>query len=309
MSVSRRDFVKTAVSSLPFTVALGRATRGHAQVSSWRDRIGIELWTVRDLQMKSFEQTLERVAAVGFREIEPSHEGSNKMPPSAVRPLLEKYRLAMPSTHETAIGTGAALDRTLEGFQSLGVKYISIAATPPTGNTGVVPPQSTESAKRMAARLNADGRIVQKFGMKTYFHNHTEEFGPVTDGTASLYDIILAETDPSLVAMQLDIGWAAIAGQDVIAMFKRHPGRYELWHVKDAIGIRRMDPALTHLQRRYAATLVPVGLGEVDYKPIFAEAQLAGLKHFVIEQDNAGAWGDSLAAARVSYENVAKLLA
>ena len=55
-------------------------------------------------------------------------------------------------------------------------------------------------------------------------------------------------------------------------------------------------------------TFVPVGAGDIDFKKVFANAKLAGLKHFVIEQDNAANWGDSLAAARVSYQNMRTLL-
>jgi sugar phosphate isomerase/epimerase len=122
------------------------------------------------------------------------------------------------------------------------------------------------------------------------------------------YDVLLAETDPAVVAMQLDVGWASVAGQDILEMFKKHPGRFELWHVKDAKGIKNMTPQMTQQERQRSAVLVPVGLGEVDYKPIFAAADLAGLKHYCIEQDNAADWGDSMAAARKSYQDLVKIL-
>jgi sugar phosphate isomerase/epimerase len=121
------------------------------------------------------------------------------------------------------------------------------------------------------------------------------------------YDVLLAETDPTLVAMQLDIGWASVAWQNILELFRKHPGRFELWHVKDVRGLMLLTP-LTLPERQRNAALVPVGLGDVDYKSIFAAAGQAGLKHFCVEQDNAADWGDSLAAARVSYQNVLKLL-
>src|SRR5260370_39505389 len=98
--------------------------------------------------------------------------------------------------------------------------------------------------------------------------------------------------------MQLDIGWASGDGRDIVDMFKTHPGRFELWHVKDAKGIKNMNAQMTQQERQRSAILVPVGLGEVDYKSIFAAAELAGMKHYCIEQDNAADWGDSVAAAR-----------
>jgi sugar phosphate isomerase/epimerase len=167
-----------------------------------------------------------------------------------------------------------------------------------------------ESVKRQAALDNEHGKIAAKFGMKILIHNHTQEFTPIADNpTMKPYDVLLAETDPSLVAMQMDIGWASVAGQDPLAMFKKNPGRYELWHVKDSAGIPNMTPQMDEAQRMTAADIVPVGMGVIDYKTIFQNAELAGMKHYCIEQDNANSWGDSVAAARVSYTNLVKILA
>jgi len=82
----------------------------------------------------------------------------------------------------------------------------------------------------------------------------------------------------------------------------------ELWYVKDARGIKMMTPQMTQQERQRSAVLVPVGQGEVNCKAIFAAAAQAGMKHFCIEQDNAADWGDSVAAARVSYQSLLKVL-
>ena len=108
--------------------------------------------------------------------------------------------------------------------------------------------------------------------------------------------------------MQLDLGWTYIAGVDPVALFTAHPGRFELWHIKDVFGLATVNRSLGPNARVSSMALVPVGTGQIDFKPLFAQAQLAGLKHFAIEQDNAAAWGDSLAAARVSYHNLAGVL-
>jgi sugar phosphate isomerase/epimerase len=163
--------------------------------------------------------------------------------------------------------------------------------------------------KRQAQTLNENGKLAQKFGLKMIVHNHTMEFALLADKPeVRPYDILLAETDPALVSMQLDIGWASVAGQDILAMFKKSPGRFECWHVKDAKHIKSMAPEMTQAQRQQAAELVPVGQGEVDYKSIFAAAAQAGMKHFCIEQDNASQWGDSVAAAHVSLSGLVRLL-
>ena len=310
-----------------------------ADASQWWSRIGLELYTVRDLLMADYEGTLAKVAEIGYTEVEPT--SYNNMSPKEFRAMLDRLKLTMPSTHAPARGTGADLERQLEGFQMMGIKYTEIAAasrgpatvdsrrpaTPPPGayfdaGSGRVrnafketeafgpyqPPVSAESVKQRAAQLNADGRIASKFGMKLLVHNHTGEFEKLVDSPRTSFDILVEETDPALVTMQLDLGWTYIAGIDPIALFKAHPGRFELWHVKDVFGLRTVNPSLGPNARVSSMALVPVGTGHIDFKPVFAHASLAGLKHFAIEQDNAAAWGDSLAAARVSYQNLSGML-
>jgi hypothetical protein len=69
-----------------------------------------------------------------------------------------------------------------------------------------------------------------------------------------------------------------------------------------------MNAQMSQAERMTAADIVPVGMGVVDYKTIFQNAELAGMKHYCVEQDNANAWGDSVAAARVSYNSLVKML-
>ena len=80
--------------------------------------------------------------------------------------------------------------------------------------------------------------------MKLLVHNHTGEFEKLADSPRTSFDILVEETDPALVTMQLDLGWTYIAGIDPIALFKAHPGRFELWHVKDVFGLKTVNPSL-----------------------------------------------------------------
>lgn len=312
-----------------------------AQVSGWKDKIGLELYTVRDLMATDFEGVLAKVAAIGFKEIEPAN-GYNNMAPKQFRALLDRLGLTMPSTHSGASGTGANLEKQLEGFQTMGIKYAEItagspaparggAARPPgplpagayfNPGTGVVhnsfteidafgpyqPPESLDAVKRRAAQLNANGKIAQKFGIKILVHNHTGEFEQLIDSSKTTYDVLLAETDPSLVTMQLDIGWVHVAGVDPIALIDAHPGRFELWHIKDVFGLKTVNPALGPNARVSSMVFTPVGTGQIDFTRVFTRASVAGLKHFAIEHDTAAVWGDSLAAARVSYQNMKRIL-
>ena len=170
------------------------------------------------------------------------------------------------------------------------------------------PLQTLDSVKRTAEQLNEAGRITKRYGIKVMVHNHTNEFRQLTDSPLTEYDVLVAETDPDLVAMELDIGWAAVAGQDILEMFRRNPGRYEVWHVKDIAGLASLKALESQAERQRAARIVPIGEVEIDYRPIFAQAALAGMKHFYVEQDSAPQSGDSLAAAARSYQSLMRVL-
>jgi sugar phosphate isomerase/epimerase len=312
----------------------------------WKNQIGLELFTVRDLLRKDYEGVLAKLSKIGYKQVEPA-DPYNHMEPPAYKALLDKYGLKMYSTHAGA-SDGPDLEKELEGQALMGIKYTEVrsgrgpggrgprgpggppggppgaAGSPPTGGPSAAPgqagpppgggpprtrePRSVESVKTSSAQLNKFGAVVKKFGMKILVHNHTGEFELLDDSKTTEYDIVLKETDPELVAMQLDIGWACIGGQDPIAMFKKNPGRYELWHVKDA-KYKQLDPKLTPGQRGRAAQIVTLGDGDVDYKTIFANASVAGLKFFVIEQDTAGQGGrDAIEDCRIAYDNLFKIL-
>jgi sugar phosphate isomerase/epimerase len=293
---NRRTFLKELAAAGAFA-SLGRAA------TDWKKQMGLEVYTVRDLFGKDPEGTLTKVAEIGYKEIEPTEYG--KMDPKQFRGLLDRLGLSAPSTHAGATD-GPDLEKQLEGFQIMGIRYTEIRGG--GGGGGGRGPQTVESVKRSAEVINKHGAIAKKFGMKMLIHNHTQEFEPLEGSKLRMFDVQLAETDPALVAMQLDIGWASVAGQNILEIFQKNPGRFELWHVKDATGIKSADPKLSPNARRGVSKLVPVGQGDIDYKAIFAKADVAGLKHFCIEQDNAAESGDSMAAAKASYQGLMKML-
>ncbi|MDR3699594.1 MAG: sugar phosphate isomerase/epimerase [Candidatus Sulfopaludibacter sp.] len=333
---SRRDFLKNVAAFGCAAAMTGTLRDAMAQTTpDWTKQVGLELFTVRDAMQTDYEGVLAKIASFGYKEVEPA-SGYNDLQPKEFRAMLDRYGLSMPSTH-SGLPAGTDVESRLEGGQTMGLKYIENLgggggggrraggpAGPANANGGRGAGrggpgrggpgrggagQTEEAVKRQAQALNENGKVAQKFGMKMIVHNHTMEFAPVADKPEMRpYDILLAETDPALVTMQLDIGWASVAGQDILGMFKKNPGRFECWHVKDAKGIKAMPASLTQGQRQQSADLVPVGQGEVDYKSIFAAASLAGMKHFCIEQDNASQWGDSVAAARVSLNGLVREL-
>ena len=341
---SRRSFLKgmaiaaggLALTSRANAFALPAPAHGRALAgaSTWPDQVGLELYTVRDLTAKDYVGTLEKVAQIGYKEIEPAGGYAN-LSPKQFRALLDRLGLTMPSTHSgVTIGPDAEVEKQLVDLQVMGIQYASLDQPRAGGGQGrgrgARPSQPTSPAERRrglqqfirsmaqartaddvkqeAARYNKFGKLAQKYGIKLLIHNHTVEFIPTKDTNELPYTILLAETDPSLVVFQMDIGWASVAGQNPIELFNQHPGRFVLWHVKDVAGLKCLPPVPDQGARMAEARLVPVGLGDVDYAEIFKHADTAGMKHFCIEQDSAADWGDSIAAARVSYEHLRTIL-
>jgi sugar phosphate isomerase/epimerase len=236
----RRSFLKGAALASSIALAAGSVQEALAQAApDWKNQIGLELYTVRDAMQKDYEGVLAKVASFGYKEVEPAN-GYNNMSPKDWRAMLDRYGLSAPSTH-SGLPPGDTVEARLEGGQVMGFKYIeNLGGGAPAGGRGAAPAarrapatprgqgRTTEMVKRQAQTLNENGKIAQKFGMKMIVHNHTQEFAVLADNTNMRpYDILLAETDPALVAMQLDIGWASVAGQNILAMFKKNPGRFE----------------------------------------------------------------------------------
>src|ERR1700757_1306742 len=121
----RRNFLKCAAAMGGATLFGGGLSKAFAQTSAapaWKNQIGLELYTVRDLMTSDFEGVLAKVAQMGYREVEPA-SGYNNMDPKTFRAMLDRYSLRMPSTHSGARGTGAELEKQLEGFQVMGIQY------------------------------------------------------------------------------------------------------------------------------------------------------------------------------------------
>jgi sugar phosphate isomerase/epimerase len=340
--ISRRDFGKVAalgtaaLATLAATAgaaaAGAQATDSPAAASPWAARMGLELFTVRDQIALDQVGTLTKVAAIGYKEVEPSVTIDN-LPPKQYRALLDRLGLTAPTSH-MSVSPGPDLERQLEGCQIMGNHYVSAAAARPaaSGRAGARggarapagtragaargglrrPAPTPDSFKKTVDMYNQVGAVAQKYGVQVLVHNHAVEFERFPGSDQVPYDIILAESDPKLVVMELDIGWATVAGQDIVALFQKHPGRFLLWHVKDFMNLQYLfpQPEMDESQRMQVAGkwMVPVGLGGIDWKTIFAHAELAGMKHFNIEQDSAPTWGDSVAAARVSYQGLLREL-
>ena len=234
------------------------------------DRIGVQLYTVRDAMKEDFDGTLAKVAAVGFREVE--FAGYFDHSPKDVKASLDHAGLVSPSAHFNNSFLGDPWPGVLESAKIIGQQYVicSFIDEKTRAEPGIWP--------RMADMFNHAGEEARKAGIQFGYHNHSFEFTPV-DGKLP-YDILLNNTDPNLVKMEMDLYWIVNAGADPLAYFSRYPGRFPLVHVKG----RAKNGDITEVKAD----------NSIDWKAIFAQSDKAGIKHYFVEQDKSSSPFDSI---------------
>jgi len=261
--MNRRSFLHRAFCGA--VVSLGTARFGLRGASSARRRlskIGLQLYTVRKELEKDFAGTLEKVAALGFLEVE--FAGYFKHTPQEVKTILARHQLSAPSAHISTAALRGNLQEAIEAAQAIGHQYLVCGYLPAEER------RSLDAYKKLVDLLNGAGERLNKVGIQFGYHNHDFEFVPM-EGRLP-YDMILAGTDPQMVKMEMDLYWVTKAGQDPLKYFSAYPGRFPLVHVKD------MDGTPRHF-------FTEVGQGMIDFKKIFAAGQKAGVKHYFVEQD------------------------
>ena len=250
--------------------------------------IGLQLYTVRDLLEKDFDGTMERVAEIGYTNME--FAGYYNRTPEQVRALLDRLKMTSKSTHIGAQQMRQDAAAQIRSAQIIGQEYITIPSYNFPRDGGI------DAWKKGAAEFNQWGAMCKNAGLKLGYHNHSAEFAKVEGGPTGL-DVLLRETDPSLVDFEMDLYWTVFADQDPLAWFARYPGRFAMWHTKDlqvAAGAKGMTP---------------VGRGTMDFKSYFAHASDSGMKYFFVEHDTAAAYpGGSLESIRASYTYLHQIL-
>jgi sugar phosphate isomerase/epimerase len=275
--MNRRTFIGSSIAATLATVAKPSwATATHSI-----DRVGLQLYTVRDVMKTDFEGTIAKVAATGYKEVE--FAGYFDHSPKDVRAILDKNGLAAPSCHVGYDVVEKKWPETIEAARIVGHSYIVCP--------WIDEKQRAEPSgwKRAAELFNKAGEASKKAGIQFGYHNHSFEFQPAESLGGKLpYDLLLAETDPKLVAMELDLCWISVAGKDPLAYFDKYPGRFPLVHVKDWI----KDPNATDAYKgatgsavKIGGRLADVGQGSIDWKRIFAHSEEAGIKHYFVEND------------------------
>jgi sugar phosphate isomerase/epimerase len=271
---SRRSFLVSAGAG----VAVGTLGGRLALAAGWKVPLGIQLWTVKAEAEKDLEGTLRKLHALGFREIE--FAGYYQRTAADLAKLLKVIGLTPVSTHAGADAIAANGEQIIADAKTLGLKYI-ICSSPMSDAVKA----KLEWAKKMDAldpgdwKMNAElfnkfGKQVKDAGLQFGYHNHHVEFKKFGDQTA--FDTLFGSTDPHLVQIELDVGWAVAARADPVAILNKYKGRIAALHVKD-IGKLADDP--------HQATTVAVGEGTIDWKKVIGTAHANGVKHYFYEQE------------------------
>ncbi|MEX1828192.1 sugar phosphate isomerase/epimerase family protein [Luteibacter sp. CQ10] len=283
--LTRRQFLaRSALCGTALGLGLGAPGRLLAAASKGKT-MGIQLYMVLDAYQKDPVGTLKTLKSIGYSEIEAIITSTAQ----TLRDQLKEAGLACPSLHCDSLG----FDKSVDAAHVLGCQYIVSSMLPSMMQKekgGGDPTYTLDDAKRTAEYANRLGEKAKAAGLQYAYHNHHAEFTDVGGGKV-YYDVLLAETDHALVKFELDCGWVHAGGKNPADYFKANPGRIPLMHAKDFLPGNAKDYPGAEL-----------GRGTLDYKPIMAAADAAGLKHCFVEQEGPFARMSSLDAARVDFD-------
>jgi sugar phosphate isomerase/epimerase len=299
---NRRSFLKQSATAALGAMLLPQLSRaGFLSAADYKSDIGIQLYTLSDLMVADTKGTLQKVAAIGFKELETAATSKGYYygyKPKEFAAIAKDMGMHWRSHHvmgapfdmvkmgemikKMSGGDEAKAKQAMERFKYLGSvptltnDYQKLADEAAEGGLSYlvcasIPVSNMDEMKRAVDVFNKTGEACKKVGVQFAYHNHATEFDQV-EGYRP-FDYILSNTDKELVKMELDLGWATKAGQNPADLFKLHPGRFPLWHAKDMDKVNKA-PA-------------EVGTGIVDFKGAFEHASESGMKYFFVEQDQA----------------------
>lgn len=275
MSYNRRSFLKTsAAATAGFSLAglplISCANKPLADTKKY----GLQLYTVRNDVAKNLSGTLDYVAKAGYSQIELyGFDGKTFFGKTAteLKAMFNDRQLVSPSGHYNfgPVLTDGNLDfwkKVLEAANIMGNEYATIPWL--DGNQ-----RGPDTLPKLVELVNKAAELTKAAGLKLAYHNHDFEFKKLDNGK-SMIQALLDGTDPSMVEFELDLYWSAFMNENAVDWFKKYPGRFTQWHVKDAT-----------INAKGQKESTQVGDGTIDFTSIFAQKKTAGLRYAYVEQE------------------------
>jgi sugar phosphate isomerase/epimerase len=246
-----------------------------------RDQISLQLYTVRELTEQDMPGTLRRISELGYPAVE--FAGYGCLSPEDLRKVLDDLGLRASGAHVPLDSWEMDPERVIADMHALGSTHAIVPIAPPERRGGEA------SVARLAESFNRWGELCREAGVTFSYHNHAFEFAPM-DGT-TMWDVLLRESDPELVHLELDLYWVRYGSADPEKVLRELGDRVSLVHLKDmASDEQRSD--------------LPVGEGTMPWPDLLNTADEAGVEWFVAEQDNPR---DALEDVRISLQHLREL--
>jgi len=317
MATTRRTFIETSAKAAGAGIATCVLGATGAEANTLNLPIGLQLYTVGAEMDKDPAGTLKAVAAVGYKQVELSP--LSKTPAKDLKKMVDDAGLKNPSGHYMLPDLMSKLPEIIELAQVFGQEYMIVTVPWVADPSRFTPdPQGGEFAlflaiingltlddwKWNAEKFNKVGEQVKQAGLQLGYHNHNFEWKKFAGVTA--YDEFLRLTDAGLVKLELDCGWATVAGQDPVAYLTKYPDRYRLLHAKDFK--KGFTPRTTLAGKDVGAPVATeLGRGSIDYARVFAAAKKGEIRGIFVEQEPPFTEMTALEAIKVNFEYVKNL--
>jgi len=237
------------------------------------DMPGMVSYTYRNQFSKDVQGTLDKIRDLGIKDMEFSNLFGKTA--AELRAMLDERDMFCSSFGVSYNDIQNNLDEVAANAKTLGAKYVRVAWVPHKA------PFSLEDARQTAEVFNRVGKeLLDRHALHFCYHNHGYEFVPHEDGT--LFDVLMQETDPKYVSIELDILWAHFPGADPVAIIEKYGDRIPLMHLKDLKkGVQGDLTGKTPVENDVA-----LGTGQIDLPRILMAARKAGVNHYYIEDES-----------------------
>ena len=301
---SRRDFLRVSATGALGAILIsksnwktvGAPVSNSTVVDLKTFGIGLQLYTVRDAIRKDVPGTLKQVSDIGFKYVEMADYSNRKfygLSPADFKKMVADLGMEVLSSHAGVSPKGITDDeakKMAEDHAAVGAKYCMQPYINDADRNSIA------GYQKMVADWNRVGKIMKEHGLTFGYHNHNFEFATV-EGKIPYLDVFLPGLDKNITTMELDLFWTTKAGLNPVDLFKKYPGRFQLFHMKDMY--TKEPPSVITKSDDFA----PVGAGVINFKEILAAKNIAGMKYMFVEQDNAGK-GNPFEAIKTSITNL-----